>query len=389
MVVRHTEKRDFGLATGWSEDDGTTTTYQPFARSVGGHRRIETGPVPRNVQQRMDAPASMYARRPSGVQPKVATPLLDEYEVLELDELDPRGNPFAPRHSAASVSVWNVLGFCALFASVLIGRVIVDAGQRHARTAAEHVRAPDAPQPSAAAASGSAGVGAEAQRNAAALDPELAPSAVSAGSAQPASDIAKSATPNLGAESGAVDSATEAANAKPAGLAKPDHRRDNSAKAALSGVPGSSVKPEPPGSDRRGATGSQPTAAEASSRGSHARAAASDWRDEPMEPATTNDRTPSNWRDGPMEPATSSFAAPSATAAPVGRAALGTLRINSRPWSQVFIDGRLIGNTPQMAVSVPAGRYTVRLSNPELGMSKTIVVQVAAGELVTRVESLE
>jgi serine/threonine-protein kinase len=77
-----------------------------------------------------------------------------------------------------------------------------------------------------------------------------------------------------------------------------------------------------------------------------------------------------------MEPAT--------TSAPPG-----TLRINSRPWSQVFIDGRLIGNTPQMAVSVPAGRYTVRLSNPELGMSKTIILQVAAGELVTRVETLE
>ena len=60
----------------------------------------------------------------------------------------------------------------------------------------------------------------------------------------------------------------------------------------------------------------------------------------------------------------------------------GTLRINSRPWSEVYLDGRLIGNTPQMSVRVPAGRYTLRLSNPELGMSKTMIVQVAAGELV-------
>lgn len=65
------------------------------------------------------------------------------------------------------------------------------------------------------------------------------------------------------------------------------------------------------------------------------------------------------------------------------------LRINSRPWSQVYLDGRLIGNTPQMSLQVPAGRYTVRLANPELGMSKTIFVTVAAGESVTRVESLE
>jgi serine/threonine-protein kinase len=68
---------------------------------------------------------------------------------------------------------------------------------------------------------------------------------------------------------------------------------------------------------------------------------------------------------------------------------LGTLRINSRPWSQVFIDGRLMGNTPQMGVRLPVGRYTVRLTNPELGMTKTIIVHVAAGELVTRVETLE
>jgi hypothetical protein len=68
---------------------------------------------------------------------------------------------------------------------------------------------------------------------------------------------------------------------------------------------------------------------------------------------------------------------------------LGTLRINSRPWSQVFIDGRLVGNTPQLGVRLPAGHYSVRLANPELGMTKTIVVNLAAGELVSRVEMLE
>ena len=70
-------------------------------------------------------------------------------------------------------------------------------------------------------------------------------------------------------------------------------------------------------------------------------------------------------------------------------AGLGTLRINSRPWSQVFIDGRLVGNTPQLGLRLPAGRYTVRLANSELGMSKTLIVNVAAGEFVSRVETLE
>lgn len=322
MVVRRTEKRDFGLATGWSEEDGTTTTYQPFARSVGSHRQIETGSTQRNVQQRAVAPVSLYPRRPSGVQPKVATPALDDYEALDLDELELRGNPFAPRRSAANASLWNVIGFAALFASVLIGRVIVDAGQSHARTGANNARGMEAPPPSAATATGSAGVGPDAKRNAAAAHD---------GSPAPAD-----------------------ANAAAEGGANTDVPPSRTA---------SAVKPESPDS----AADSLPTAAVPSSRARSGHASSA---------RSLQTRESIDWRDGPMEPAT--------TSAPPG-----TLRINSRPWSQVFIDGRLIGNTPQMAVSVPAGRYTVRLSNPELGMSKTIILQVSAGELVTRVETLE
>jgi serine/threonine-protein kinase len=65
------------------------------------------------------------------------------------------------------------------------------------------------------------------------------------------------------------------------------------------------------------------------------------------------------------------------------------VRINSRPWSQVFIDERLIGNTPQLDISLPAGSHTVRLTNPEFGMSKVFSLQVRAGETVTRVETLD
>jgi hypothetical protein len=67
----------------------------------------------------------------------------------------------------------------------------------------------------------------------------------------------------------------------------------------------------------------------------------------------------------------------------------GSVRINSRPWSQVFIDERLIGNTPQLDISLPAGSHTVRLTNPEFGMSKVFSLQVRAGETVTRVETLD
>jgi len=64
------------------------------------------------------------------------------------------------------------------------------------------------------------------------------------------------------------------------------------------------------------------------------------------------------------------------------------LRINSRPWSQVFVDGQLVGNTPQFGVVVTAGRHTIRLVNPEFDMSKTFTVNVAPGESLTRIETL-
>ena len=66
----------------------------------------------------------------------------------------------------------------------------------------------------------------------------------------------------------------------------------------------------------------------------------------------------------------------------------GTLRVQTRPWSQVFVDGKLIGNTPQMSIAVNAGAHTVTLVNDEFGLRKTIQVTVRDGETVTRVLNL-
>jgi hypothetical protein len=83
----------------------------------------------------------------------------------------------------------------------------------------------------------------------------------------------------------------------------------------------------------------------------------------------------------------------SSSAAPERRerstAAPATLRINSRPWSQVFIDGRAVGNTPQLGISLEPGTHSVRLVNPEFSMIKTFKLTLHAGENVTRVETLE
>lgn len=67
----------------------------------------------------------------------------------------------------------------------------------------------------------------------------------------------------------------------------------------------------------------------------------------------------------------------------------GTLRVNSRPWAQVFIDGKLVGNTPQLGIVMPPGEHSVRLNNPTFAMSKSIQVDVRAGKTVTLVEQLD
>jgi hypothetical protein len=48
-------------------------------------------------------------------------------------------------------------------------------------------------------------------------------------------------------------------------------------------------------------------------------------------------------------------------------AAMGTLNINSIPRSTVVLDGRPLGMTPQMGISVPAGPHSVVFVHPELG----------------------
>jgi hypothetical protein len=66
----------------------------------------------------------------------------------------------------------------------------------------------------------------------------------------------------------------------------------------------------------------------------------------------------------------------------------GTLRLNSRPWSQVYVDGRLIGNTPQMNLALSPGSHSIKLVNPQLGMSKTFKVKIQNGKVTTKIVEL-
>lgn len=67
---------------------------------------------------------------------------------------------------------------------------------------------------------------------------------------------------------------------------------------------------------------------------------------------------------------------------PAGGGGNGTLNINSIPVSKVVLDGRPLGSTPKVGVSVPAGSHTVVFIHPEFG-KKSLTVQVKAGETKT------
>ncbi|MET0389037.1 MAG: PEGA domain-containing protein, partial [Polyangiales bacterium] len=104
------------------------------------------------------------------------------------------------------------------------------------------------------------------------------------------------------------------------------------------------------------------------------------------EPNALAGATPSQPSDLPENDDTRTETDPRSSAAASG---MGSLRINSRPWSQVYIEGKLVGTTPQRDIPLPAGTHTVHLINPELDMRKTLLVHVAPGESITRVETLD
>ncbi len=127
---------------------------------------------------------------------------------------------------------------------------------------------------------------------------------------------------------------------------------------------------------------------------------------EPTEPAATKATTaPAAQRRSEAsrpkrtaEPRAKSRAAtgPKAKREPVVRPApvaasggTGMLRLNTRPWSRVTIDGKAIGNTPLMAVPLRAGKHTLQLANPEFGINKTLTIEIKAGETLTRVLNLQ
>jgi hypothetical protein len=85
----------------------------------------------------------------------------------------------------------------------------------------------------------------------------------------------------------------------------------------------------------------------------------------------------------PGLPAHPAPAAPAPKASPPrggGARGDGYLNINSIPASACFLDGRALGSTPHLRVSVSAGSHTVKFRDLERGSTKTVVVNVGVGE---------
>jgi serine/threonine protein kinase len=58
----------------------------------------------------------------------------------------------------------------------------------------------------------------------------------------------------------------------------------------------------------------------------------------------------------------------------------GKLRLITNPWTEVFYEGRAIGQTPLVDVELPPGPVKLRLVNREQGIDRTVIINITPGE---------
>jgi len=81
-------------------------------------------------------------------------------------------------------------------------------------------------------------------------------------------------------------------------------------------------------------------------------------------------------------------AAPAASASSVAKAepspSFGFLTIDTSPWSQVSVGGRVLGQTPLIGVKLPSGNQVLSLKNPEQGIETSYPVTIENGKTTVR-----
>ena len=58
----------------------------------------------------------------------------------------------------------------------------------------------------------------------------------------------------------------------------------------------------------------------------------------------------------------------------------GELAFDAKPWAEVYVDGRKVGTTPMLPISVFEGAHQVRFVNRDLKKDVTKTVDVVAGD---------
>ena len=65
------------------------------------------------------------------------------------------------------------------------------------------------------------------------------------------------------------------------------------------------------------------------------------------------------------------------------------LTINSMPWANIYIDGKLVGSTPISKHKLPAGSYKIQFKNPKSKIDKTIPIELKPGETKRLIEKFD
>ena len=102
------------------------------------------------------------------------------------------------------------------------------------------------------------------------------------------------------------------------------------------------------------------------------------------QPGPAAAETPQDRAAQPTPPASASEAPSSAPRPPAKPPNVGRLSFDSEPWSNVYLNGRLLGSTPLIGVQLPAGKHTLILKNPEIGRTSSYVIEVPANDTVSR-----
>ncbi len=90
----------------------------------------------------------------------------------------------------------------------------------------------------------------------------------------------------------------------------------------------------------------------------------------------------------PIEAAPPPPPAPAPAPAPKHVAEKGKLTLSTTPWTRVSLNGRVLGDTPLVEFPLPAGRHVLKLSNDDKGISRSIEVEIKAGQTTTKKLSL-